>query len=173
MHLICGWILIAFSSFHVLQSAVYDATIDEFHQEPGTDHDYVILDTVRVTRKSRNHYQLHGSFRLMQNWGNDIVVHYEIVNQRNVKVVNGKAFVCDLNGSDDPITLSVHKTAHFPPHGECPMPKGNYSLNGYELTDESLPPMVPPGKFVLSIRVESPEGKHIVAYKVYSTIKYV
>ncbi|XP_055644106.1 uncharacterized protein LOC129780149 [Toxorhynchites rutilus septentrionalis] len=157
----------------IANGAMYDAIIDSFEPDSEIDSNYLKLGTLRVTRKKRNCFVITGDFELIKNWGNDNVATYEIkrATGNGPPVMSGKSSFCDLYNSDAAVVDAVRKASSMPPKGGCPIPKGKYTVDGFELKEEDLPMMLPAGQYVVSAKVDSVQGTQVVAYKVYITVK--
>ncbi|XP_062554885.1 uncharacterized protein LOC134219980 isoform X2 [Armigeres subalbatus] len=151
---------------------MYDAVIDAFEPDPDIDKDYIVLDTIRVTRKQRNSYVIAGSFDIRQNWGNQNIVYYTIkkADDRAPPVVSGRNGFCDVFNMDDEVVKQIRASSDLPPQKICPLPKGKYNVTNFEITERMLPLMLPKGQYVLHAKMDTPEGTQIISYKVYATI---
>lgn len=149
---------------------MYELIIDSFDPEPNIDKDYLILYTVRVTRKQRNVYVISGSFEVTQNWGNQMQVLYTIsaANKLGPPIMMGNSGFCDFYNSKNEVMQKVRENAKMP--SDCPLAKGVYHIKDFELNEKMLPPMVPQGQYKAYVKMNSPDGKHVGAYTVQATV---
>ncbi|XP_021706752.1 uncharacterized protein LOC5568042 isoform X2 [Aedes aegypti] len=150
---------------------MYELTVDSFEPDPNIDKDYIVLNTLRVTRKQRNVYAIVGSFETFQNWGNQNIVYYTIssADKPGPPIMSGKAGFCDVFNMKHEIVEKVREASDMPPI--CPLPKGVYNIKNFELTEKMLPPMMPQGQYVVHAKMNNHEGKQVLAYKVFATVK--
>ncbi|XP_065090186.1 uncharacterized protein LOC135711324 [Ochlerotatus camptorhynchus] len=152
---------------------MYETSIDSFQPDPNIAEDYITLGTLRVTRKKRNSYIIIGDFELQQNWGNENMVSFalEPANKNGPPLMAGKKNFCEFLNMDNAIIDEIRVGSNLPPKGTCPLPKGKYQIENFELTEDMLPPILPKGQYVLNARMDNVEGRQVMAYKVYATVK--
>lgn len=77
---------------------------------------------------------------------------------------------CDIYNSDLAFVKTAIKASNLPPQGTCPMPKGNYTIYGFELQEKDLPMMIPKDQYEVSARLMNPDGVAMVGYKIKLTV---
>ncbi|XP_038120748.1 uncharacterized protein LOC119770266 [Culex quinquefasciatus] len=151
---------------------MYEVSIDSFEPDADIDVSYLTMGTLRVTRKKRNSFSLSGDFEANQNWGNENVGTFEVRGKdgSGPVLLSGKHHFCDFYNSDMEMVKAVIAASNMPPQGTCPLPKGKYAIDGFEIHEKDLPVVVMKDKYVVRATVMSPDGKVVVGYKVRLTV---
>ncbi|XP_055539158.1 uncharacterized protein LOC129726468 [Wyeomyia smithii] len=161
-------LLLCFCQVHGL---MYEVVIDSVEPDAQNDKRYITVDSIRITRKKRNNYVVNADFEMYQNLGNDIPVRYDIYYAGSSHpFVSGKTNFCDFYNMDDKIINAIRAASTMPPRGTCPFPKGKYTISGYQLHEQDLPPMLPKGSYLVVARVDSFEEKLIFGYSILVTV---
>ncbi|XP_039433805.1 uncharacterized protein LOC120416187 [Culex pipiens pallens] len=163
-------VLCVFASF--VFGHLYEVTIDSFEPDPEIGDTYISISTVRVTRKDRNSFSIQGNFETHHNWGNENLGIVEVrgKNGKGPTLVSVMNQFCDIYNSDLAFVKTAIEASNLPPQGTCPMPKGNYTIYGFELQEKDLPMMIPKDQYEVSARLMNPDGVAMVGYKIKLTV---
>ncbi|XP_035783208.1 uncharacterized protein LOC118461696 [Anopheles albimanus] len=169
----CGVVLLC--RCIAVQAALYEAVLNSFEVMPAEIEGMVDYGTMRLTRKARNTFSILGSFSLLQNVGDDAEIMWaayklEPFNGHRQKYGAGAGKLCQVIAGDEVVYPQVQQKSNLPPKGTCPIPKGNYTINDFVLDEKSLPPFVPPGEWLMEIKMLR-DGKLGGGYGVQFTIK--
>ncbi|XP_039433816.1 uncharacterized protein LOC120416197 [Culex pipiens pallens] len=155
----------------IVQSAMYDVSLDSLEPNPNSDKAFINYGTLRVSKKSRNLFVVAGYFEYLQNVDDNTKVDYAIYYNDNKKpMIAGKQGYCKVLDNDSGVLRRLREVSNMPPPGTCPFPKGRITINNYELDDSQLPMTLPPGQYTLVMKmIESNELK--AGYKIKLTVK--
>lgn len=76
--------------------------------------------------------------------------------------------ICDYLQNEKMIYPDLVKVSNMPENPPCPFPKGNYTVNNYEI-DEKKFSSIPPGKYVARLRIFE-DGKLLTQGEVGATV---
>ncbi|XP_050100880.1 uncharacterized protein LOC126581342 [Anopheles aquasalis] len=152
----CGLVLLC--SCLAAQAALYEAILNSFEVMPGEIEGIVDYGTVRLTRKGRNTFSILGSFSVLQNIGDEAEIMWtayklDPFSDRRQKYGAGAGKLCQVIAGDELVYPQLLQVSDFPPKGTCPFPKGNYTIDEYVLDERSLPPFIPPGEWLVEIKM--------------------
>ncbi|XP_058825701.1 uncharacterized protein LOC131685775 [Topomyia yanbarensis] len=157
----------------LVSGVLYEITVNSFEPDPNIDAAFLTMGTVRVTRKNRNRFAITGDFELNQNWGDENEVSFDIKsrNGKGPSIYGGKASFCEFLNMENSIIDAFRKASNLPPVGTCPLLKGKYAINEFEVQEEDLPPVMVKDQYVVSARMTGSNGKQVVAYKIKLSVK--
>ncbi|EAT41910.1 AAEL006503-PA [Aedes aegypti] len=141
-------------TLQLVNTALYDITLDSFEPYSGTDPSFIDYGTLRVSKKSRNVFVIDGKFELFQNGGDETRIVYQITfGDQRQPMFSGDVGYCESIDNDGVILTKLREVSNIPPKGTCPFPKGEYHIDKYQLDESQIPPMIPHGKYTLMVQM--------------------
>ncbi|XP_062554887.1 uncharacterized protein LOC134219980 isoform X4 [Armigeres subalbatus] len=170
-HQATHFLIAALLAFQLVESALYDITLDSFEPYSGTDPNFIDYGTLRVSKKSRNLFVIDGKYELFQNGGDEVRIVYQIVyGSQSQPMFSGNIGFCESINGDGVVLTKLRQVSNLPPKGTCPYPKGKYYVDKYQLDESQIPPMLPPGQYTLTVQMVL-SGQIKGGYKLKVTIK--
>ncbi|XP_062556671.1 uncharacterized protein LOC134221493 [Armigeres subalbatus] len=146
------FMIVMFLTAAVLIDAT-DVTINSYRMNPGSDPDFYNQGTLRITKKSRNLLVVSGTFLTFVNIGDDCVFEYSVhykspVTGNHRTILQRQMPFCEFINTDTLVLPKLREVSNIVKKGECPVPKGNYTIQNYKFElPEALP--LPTGDYVV------------------------
>ncbi|XP_065365718.1 uncharacterized protein CheA7a [Calliphora vicina] len=133
----------------------YTVEIDNFEISKEYDQKYVNWDTLGLQQKGRNKFVVGGSFTLNLNLADEQKLNLQVFPYDKDKqakgplVFNIEREVCKFIAEDEDIYPGIKDKSNLPDPETCPLPKGEYTIEDYEMNADFLPADTPKGDYLL------------------------
>ncbi|XP_017869910.1 PREDICTED: uncharacterized protein LOC108618422 [Drosophila arizonae] len=137
----------------------YSLELNSFDKNTKIENDdsWVDWGTLRMKKVSRNQYTLDGEFEFKRNIGDEqklslqVFSYDEGAKQKGPMVMNVNKPFCEFVNEDVDTYPNLQKKSNMPEQGDCPFPKGKYTIDNYELETTFLPDDAPKGDYLLEL----------------------
>ncbi|XP_023300581.2 uncharacterized protein LOC111682824 [Lucilia cuprina] len=133
----------------------YTVEIDNFEISKEYDQKFVNWDTLGLKQKGRNKFVVSGSFTVNLNLANEQKVNLQVFpydKEKQAKgplVFNIEREICKFVAEDEDIYPGIKEKSNLPEPGSCPLSKGEYTIDDYEMNADFLPADTPKGDYLL------------------------
>ncbi|XP_064555917.1 uncharacterized protein CheA7a [Drosophila montana] len=139
----------------------YSVELNSFEKNNNFENDNKWVDwgTLRMKKVGRNKYTLHGDFEFKRNMGDEqklslqVFAYDEGAKQKGPMVMNVNKPFCQFVNEDVDTYPHLQKKSNMPEQGDCPFPKGKYTIDNYELETTFLPDDAPKGDYLLELKM--------------------
>ncbi|KAM7348233.1 chemosensory protein A 7a [Cochliomyia hominivorax] len=133
----------------------YIVEVDNFEISTEYDTKYIDWDTLGLKKKGRNQFVVGGSVTLNLNLADEQKINIQIFpydKERKAKgplIFNLEKEICKFIAEDEDMYPGVKEKSNLPDPGTCPVPKGEYTIDDYEVQADFLPDDIPKGDYLL------------------------
>ncbi|XP_017066842.1 uncharacterized protein LOC108104980 [Drosophila eugracilis] len=161
-HLSLGLITLFITTFlfQICQSEKpYSVELNSFEKDQSINNQdkWVDWGSLGMKKVSRNQFVVNGDFEFKLNMGDEqkivlaVYVYDPNTNQKGNMVMAMKKPFCEFIKEDKDTYPNVKKVSNLPDQGECPFPKGKYTIDKYEMQTNFLPDNAPKGDYLLQL----------------------
>ncbi|KAL7743817.1 hypothetical protein ACLKA6_000224 [Drosophila palustris] len=141
------------------EDKAYSVELNSFDKNPKFEDDTKWIDwgDLRMKKVSRNKFTLTGSFDVNMNMGDEQRLSLQVfnyddnTNEKGALVMNVNKPFCQFVNEDEDTYPYMQKASDLPDQGNCPFPKGHYTINSYELETTFLPDNAPKGDYLIEL----------------------
>ncbi|EDW00399.1 uncharacterized protein LOC6565032 [Drosophila grimshawi] len=156
--LVFGLMLLVYAS---AEDRSYSVELNSFDRNTNFENDDKWMDwhTLRMKKVGRNQYTLDGDFELKRNMGNEqkislqVFTYIESAKQKGPLVMNMNKPFCQFVNEDEDTYPYLLEVSNLPVPGDCPFPKGKYTIENYQLATTFLPDDAPKGDYLLELNI--------------------
>ncbi|ALC49794.1 CheA7a [Drosophila busckii] len=139
----------------------YSVELNSFERNSMFENDAKWVDwgSLRVKKVGRNKFALTGEFEMKLNLGDEQklslqVFTYDAANKKKgPMVMNVNKPFCQFISEDEDTYPHLQAASNLPEKGECPFPKGEYSIDNYELETTFLPDDAPKADYLIELNI--------------------
>ncbi|KAH8387268.1 hypothetical protein KR093_006021 [Drosophila rubida] len=141
------------------EEKAYNVELNSFDKNPKINDDEKWIDwgDLRMKKVARNQFTLTGSFEVKRNLGDEQKVSMQVfmyddsTQEKGPMVMNVEKPFCQFVNEDEDTYPYVQKASNLPEQGQCPFPKGSYTIDKYELETSFLPDDAPKGDYLIEL----------------------
>ncbi|EDW78509.1 uncharacterized protein Dwil_GK16147 [Drosophila willistoni] len=137
----------------------YNVELNSFDKNSDFENDgkWVDWGTLRMKKVGRNKFTLAGDFEFKLNMGDEQRISLQVFvydsnnKQKGMLVMNVNKPFCQFVNEDTDTYPYLKEASNLPDQGGCPFPKGEYTINNYELETNFLPDDAPKGDYLIEL----------------------
>ncbi|KAH8300981.1 hypothetical protein KR044_007702 [Drosophila immigrans] len=151
----------------VADEKAYNVELNSFETNPKINDDEKWIDwgDLRMKKVSKNKFTLTGSFEFKRNMGDEekasssknlsmqVFMYDDTTQEKGPMVMNVQKPFCQFVNEDEDTYPYLQKASDLPEQGQCPYPKGSYTIDKYELETTFLPDDAPKGDYLVELNI--------------------